>query len=117
LIVLTVTESLSSFYPYRHFPDEEFQRNYEAKQQDEFDRFLRDVDFSQVSWKRLIRVGRPHEQILLLAGETQPDLMVMGSVGRTGLPRILMGSVAQNVVREIPCSVITVKSKEVSRDG
>jgi len=117
LIVLTVIESLSSFYPYRHFPDEEFQRNYEAKQQDEFDRFLRDVDFSQVSWKRLIRVGRPHEQILLLAGETQPDLMVMGSVGRTGLPRILMGSVAQNVVREIPCSVITVKSKEVSRDG
>ena len=36
----------------------------------------------------------------------------MGSVGRTGLPRILMGSVAQKVVREIPCSVITVKSKE-----
>jgi universal stress protein E len=117
LVVLTVIEPLLYFYPHVPLPDEEFQRGYEAKQQKVFDHFLHDIDFSQVSWKRLIRVGRPHEQILLLAGETQPDLMVMGSVGRTGVLRILMGSVAQKVVREIPCSVITVKSKEVNQDG
>jgi nucleotide-binding universal stress UspA family protein len=49
---------------------------------------------------------------LLLAEETCPDLLVMGSVGRTGLPLILMGSLEQKVVCEMPCSVITAKSKE-----
>jgi universal stress protein E len=114
LVVLTVIESLSYYYPYMQISDEEFQTNYEAKQQEEFERFLHAIDFSRVSWKRLIRVGRPHQQILMFARETRSDLLVMGSVGRTGLPRVLMGSVAQKVIREIPCSVITVKNKDGS---
>ncbi len=42
-------------------------------------------------------------------------LLVLGSVGRTGLPRILLGSVAEKVVRELPCSVITVKAEHAIR--
>jgi len=39
----------------------------------------------------------------------------MGSTGRTGLARILMGSVAEKVIREMPCSVITVKAEHAIR--
>jgi nucleotide-binding universal stress UspA family protein len=37
------------------------------------------------------------------------DLIVMGTHGRTGLERLLMGSVAERVLREAPCSVLVVK--------
>ena len=37
------------------------------------------------------------------------DLIVMGTHGRTGLERLLMGSVAEKVMREAPCSVLVVK--------
>jgi len=49
-------------------------------------------------------------EILRLAQETGSDLIVMGTHGRTGLARLLMGSVAEQVVRKAPCPVLTVKT-------
>jgi len=54
--------------------------------------------------------GDPAAEILRLARERQVDLVVMGTHGRTGLSRLLMGSVAEQVVRRAPCPVLTVKS-------
>ncbi len=81
----------------------------------QFEMFLKNFDFHNVSWGQEIRHGEPHQEILTVAGETKPDLLVMGSVGRSGLSRILMGSVATKVVRQMPCSVITVKSEHAIR--
>jgi universal stress protein A len=53
--------------------------------------------------------GNPAEQINRLAAEVPCDLIVMGTHGRTGLGRLLMGSVAEQVVRKAPCPVLTVK--------
>jgi nucleotide-binding universal stress UspA family protein len=53
--------------------------------------------------------GNPAEQINRLAEEIPCDLIVMGTHGRTGLGRLLMGSVAEQVVRKAPCPVLTVK--------
>jgi nucleotide-binding universal stress UspA family protein len=47
--------------------------------------------------------------------DTKPDLLVMGSQGKTGLTRIIMGSTTEKVIREMPCSVITVKQEHVIR--
>jgi nucleotide-binding universal stress UspA family protein len=49
-------------------------------------------------------------EILRLAEETKCNLIVMGTHGRTGLGRLLMGSVAEQVVRKAPCPVLTVKT-------
>jgi nucleotide-binding universal stress UspA family protein len=49
-------------------------------------------------------------QILNSAEETKCDVIVMGTHGRTALSRLLMGSVAENLVRKAPCPVVTVKS-------
>jgi nucleotide-binding universal stress UspA family protein len=54
--------------------------------------------------------GDPVEQILNAARETCADLIVMGTHGRTGLGRLLMGSVAEHVVRRASCPVLTVRT-------
>ncbi len=53
--------------------------------------------------------GDPAREILRLAGEIKPELIVMGTHGRTGLARLLMGSVAEEVVRKSSYPVLTVK--------
>jgi nucleotide-binding universal stress UspA family protein len=50
--------------------------------------------------------GTPHQQIAELS--KQFDLVVMGTHGRTGLPHLLLGSVAERVVRTAHCPVLTV---------
>jgi nucleotide-binding universal stress UspA family protein len=54
--------------------------------------------------------GEPAATIVDLARERGADLIVMGSHGRTGLSRLLMGSVAEHVVRKAACPVLTVKT-------
>ena len=89
--------------------------NYVRERHSQFELFLKNFDFHNVDWNREIRPGQPHQEILAMANETRADLLVMGSVGRSGLSRILMGSVASKVVRQMPCSVITVKSEHAIR--
>ncbi|MCS7166712.1 MAG: universal stress protein [Gemmatales bacterium] len=59
--------------------------------------------------EKRLETGDPVEMILRVAGELPADLIVMGSHGRTGLARLLMGSVAEQVVRKAPCPVLVVK--------
>jgi nucleotide-binding universal stress UspA family protein len=54
--------------------------------------------------------GDPVEEILKTARETGCALIVMGTLGLTGLARLLLGSVAEQVVRKAPCPVMTVKA-------
>lgn len=55
--------------------------------------------------------GDPREAIVTTAREIGADLVVVGSHGRTGLGRLVMGSVASHVVTHAPCSVLVVKLK------
>jgi nucleotide-binding universal stress UspA family protein len=53
--------------------------------------------------------GDPASEIVRYAQESAADLVVMGTHGRTGVERLLMGSVAEKVLRDAPCSVLIVK--------
>jgi nucleotide-binding universal stress UspA family protein len=53
--------------------------------------------------------GSPAPEILCFADEAECDLIVMGTHGRSGLARLLLGSVAEKVVRKAACPVVTVK--------
>ncbi|MFM8273309.1 MAG: universal stress protein [Gemmata sp.] len=57
-----------------------------------------------------LRRGDPASEIVRLAGEAKADLIVLGTHGRGGLTRVLMGSVAEGVMRTAPCPVVTVKT-------
>jgi nucleotide-binding universal stress UspA family protein len=67
---------------------------------------LRAVGFNAES---LVRVGAPASTIVTLAREWEADLVIMGSHGRTGLARLLLGSVARNVLHHAGCSVLVVR--------
>lgn len=54
------------------------------------------------------RFGDPANEIIMAALEHEADLIVMGSHGRTGLERVVMGSVARNVLTHAPVSVLVV---------
>ena len=69
-----------------------------------------EVPGGSVRAERRLEEGDPVSEILRVAGESGADLVVMGTHGRTGLPRLLMGSVAELVVRKAKCPVLTVRS-------
>jgi universal stress protein A len=60
--------------------------------------------------KARVAVGKPAEEIPQVVGDEGVDLIVMGTHGRTGLRHILLGSVAETMVRTAPCPVFTVKA-------
>jgi uncharacterized protein len=57
----------------------------------------------------LVAQGDPAEGILQLAAGSRADLIVTGTHGRTGVTRVLLGSVARNVTLHAPCSVLVVR--------
>lgn len=79
----------------------------------EFERFLKAADFAGITSKSEVRHGVPHEQIVAAAGEFGSDLIVMGATGRTGLVKVLLGSTTRRLLRNLPCSLLTVKQDEV----
>lgn len=61
---------------------------------------------------REVRHGSPFLEIVRYAKEHDIDLIVMGTHGRSGLAHVLLGSVAEKVVRKAPCPVLTVRPSE-----
>jgi nucleotide-binding universal stress UspA family protein len=54
--------------------------------------------------------GDAASEILRIAKECKADVIVLGTHGRSGISRLLMGSVAETVLRRAPCPVLTVKA-------
>jgi universal stress protein A len=61
-----------------------------------------------------VMTGVTADTIIDVAADQHMDLIVMGTHGRTGLAHLLMGSVAEHVVRTAPCPVLTVRQAPVA---
>lgn len=72
-------------------------------------RWVQDRRLKRSRLRTLTAQGTPFYEILATARETGADLIVMATHGRTGLAHLLLGSVAEKVVRMAPCPVLTVK--------
>jgi nucleotide-binding universal stress UspA family protein len=66
-------------------------------------------DGAKIDIEHQLVEGDAATETLHVALEAGCDLIVMGAQGRTGLPRLLMGSVAEKIVRRASCPVLTVK--------
>lgn len=70
---------------------------------------LEDLQEAGVAVEYVAEHGPPERVVAHVAEQRRADLIVMGTHGRTGLSRVLMGSVAEHVVRTAPCPVLTVR--------
>jgi nucleotide-binding universal stress UspA family protein len=57
----------------------------------------------------IVSEALPADAIVQLAKERRADLVVVGTVGRSGIPRLVLGSTAEAVVDNAPCSVLVVR--------
>jgi hypothetical protein len=74
--------------------------------QTELDQFVKETGVIEV--EKRAAVGHAASEIVRYAERENIDLVVLGTHGRTGLARVLMGSVADEVVRMAPCQVLTI---------
>jgi universal stress protein A len=70
---------------------------------------LPEADAAHVDVTRLVALGVPYQKILETATAESADLIVMATHGRTGLGHLVIGSVAERVVRLAPCPVLTIR--------
>ena len=87
------------YFPNPGYPDPEVRRRLKAVIPSD----------PSVRYEHRLLLGAAVDQILQLADQEQVDLIVMGTHGRTGLSRILMGSVAEGVLQKATCPVLTFK--------
>ena len=87
---------------------------------DNGDEVLKELDKQAESMgikiKTLKREGVPADEIISLAEETDADLIVIGSLGLSALEKLLLGSVAEKVIRHAPCPVLVVRNKVTRKE-
>lgn len=86
----------------------------EARRQVEQDmrEFLQPLREARLDHEVEIGEGEPWQEILTMAHQMSADLVVMGTHGRSGLERLFLGSVAEKLIRRLPCPVLTVSHEE-----
>lgn len=116
LSILHVFESLlGGYFKRRKTSGESKEKEMMKRQEQKLDRFLRGFRFEYPRWDRMICMGKPHEEILHFLRETESDLLIMGSHGKTGLTKMFLGSTTEKVIRFLPCSVILLKEEHLFR--
>ena len=71
----------------------------------------------KIEYEHRLITGDPAGAIPRLAEEEHVDMIVMGTHGRSGLSRLLMGSVAEAIVRRAPCPVLTYKQPHTTTES
>jgi nucleotide-binding universal stress UspA family protein len=92
-----------------------FEEKLEKEAKELLERAKREVEKEQVPCELLIRTGeQPYEFIIREAKDKKTDLIIMGSHGRSGLKRMLIGSVAAKVIGHAPCAVMVIPDAAAS---
>jgi nucleotide-binding universal stress UspA family protein len=73
--------------------------------------FLGSIEHVDQSIRQELWDGRPHQEIATVAKHVRAELVAVGTTGRSGLPYILLGSVAEHVLREVQCDVLVARAK------
>lgn len=65
-----------------------------------------------VQWEPVIRIGHPADEMAKAAEERHIDLAVSATHGRSGLKRLILGSVTERLMRILPCPLLAVRGQE-----
>lgn len=78
----------------------------------EFNKFIEDFNLVDVNYELQVKGGEPAEEIIKAIKKYESDLLLMGTTGKSGISKVLMGSVTGKVIREVLCSFITLKNED-----
>lgn len=112
LYVEHVIQVLAAAYPYYNFPDVAANNIYWDLNQSAEIQLREMIDQRKangIQAEMVVHKGFVPESILSFAGECHTDLIVMGTHGRRGFNRLMMGSVTEAVLRRGPCPVLAVR--------
>ncbi len=104
-------EALANAHVPRH-PVDLIYQDLEGALMDQFRRVVPPEVRRDLAVEPTVTVGTPFAEVLRTARLKGADVIVMGTHGRTGLARVMMGSVSEQVVRRAPCPVLTVRPAE-----
>jgi nucleotide-binding universal stress UspA family protein len=109
-VVSTVTPLAADGYMSPQVYDD-LQRSMRAEAQKQLDKLVAKAKAARVRARGLLLDGVAADAIVRAARAKRAKTIVLGTHGRTGLARLLMGSVAERVVGTAPCPVLTVRGK------
>lgn len=105
LIIVSVVDITEEFETEAPELTERFERRFKAM----VERIKKQAKAKGVKAEGVVKIGEPYDVIINAAKEKKADLIVMGSHGRRGLSRLLMGSVTERVIGHAKCPVLVVK--------
>ena len=95
-----------------YLPPAHFFEEMEKNSRERLEQALPHADREKLNARLVTKKGSPFVEIVRYAKSENIDLIVMGTHGRGPIAHMLMGSVAEKVVRKAPCPVLTVRSPE-----
>lgn len=104
----------TAFVP-AHLPPETVE-TYEQQRQDKLEDLVAEANLQDIDWRTQIEIGPPHRTIADVVEDSGADLVVMGTHGRRGFQRLFLGSTAAKVLRHMPASVMTVRTRDDETD-
>ncbi len=116
---LTILNVLMPLEVYSYWIDADNKKENQLQlqqQKTEFDHYLKSFHINKHLHQVKIAQGEPEEEILKEIKKQETDLLIMGTTGKTGLSRILLGSVTEKVTREVPCNFIITSEAEISNE-
>jgi universal stress protein A len=112
LHLIHIIPNLNYFTPYESFLTPEnlvaIEKNIEKEVEKDFEKVMKDIN---MPLKKIVKTGVTFVEIIDYIKEEDIDLVVMGTHGRSGIEHILIGSVAEKVVRKSPCPVLTIRPR------
>jgi nucleotide-binding universal stress UspA family protein len=92
-------------------PDfDSFQRQYIERFGEDLKRVIPEKIKRIIEVEEILEVGEPYHMIVEKAKELDVDIIVLATHGRTGISHILLGSVAERVIRHAPCPVFAIRN-------
>ncbi len=114
LLILHVTDSWAGFPSYEHGVYLNIQEVVQSREESalaKLEHILEEHGEIPTDVKTYSRIGVPAQEIVRLADEESVDMIVMGTHGWTGFRHMLLGSVAENVLRTAKCPVLVVRPR------
>ncbi|MDX9788635.1 MAG: universal stress protein [Desulfobacterales bacterium] len=72
------------------------------------------VNDQDVEWEPLVAIGHPADEIARLVTQVNADLAISATHGRSGLKRLIIGSVTERLMRTLPCPLLIVRDQAIS---